>query len=94
MARADSIMRKNEREVMLRYIDSFQEGVNVSEADEILKKTDCTLAEFNKILKTAKEWDQKSKERFLDCASQIYLLKKDPDPMEKAALEKIKNAVK
>ncbi len=94
MARADSIMRKNEREVMLRYIDSFQEGVNVSEADEILKKTDCTLAEFNKILKTAKEWDQKSKERFLDCASQIYLLKKDPDPMEKAALEKIKKAVK
>ncbi len=55
-----------------------------------VKNLQCDLRAFNQILKNAQQWPGAEKQMLLSCINQMYSLKKTPDPMEKAAFEKIK----
>lgn len=94
ISRADGTMRKNEREVILRYIDAVAGNVDADMLDRYIKKMQCDLSEFNKALRRAKKWDDERKAIIFDCISQIYALKKSPDPMEQATFSKIQSALK
>ncbi|GAB6390931.1 MAG: hypothetical protein MdMp014T_0304 [Treponematales bacterium] len=93
MARSDGKMMKNEREIVLRYIDAATGGIDAGAAEALLKRTACELAQFNGVLKKAKGWTEETKKLLLSCAGQIYNLKKSPDPMETAAMEKLSKAL-
>jgi hypothetical protein len=93
IARSDGKMMKNEREIVLRYIDAATGGIDAGAAEALLKRTACELAQFNSVLKKAKGWTEETKKLLLSCAGQIYALKKSPDPMETAAMEKLSKAL-
>jgi general stress protein 26 len=90
LSRADGRMLKNEREIIVRYIDLVAPGIDAEAVEKTLKNTACDLAEFNKILKRAKSWGPDIKKLVMDAASQLFALKKQPDPMEQGAFEKLK----
>lgn len=90
LARADGTMRKNEREIILKYLDSQIQGLDLDAAEKRVKTLQCDLRAFNQILKNAQQWPGAEKQMLLSCVNQMYSLKKTPDPMEKAAFEKIK----
>lgn len=90
LARADGAMRKNEREIILKYLDSQIQGLDLDAAEKRVKSLQCDLRAFNQILKNAQQWPGAEKQMLLSCVNQIYSLKKTPDPMEKAAFKKIK----
>jgi hypothetical protein len=90
LARADGTMRKNEREIILKYLDSQIQGLDLDAAEKRVKSLQCDLRAFNQILKNAQQWPGAEKQMLLSCINQMYSLKKTPDPMEKAAFEKIK----
>lgn len=90
LARADGTMRKNEREIILKYLDSQIQGLDLDAAEKRVKSLQCDLRTFNQILKNAQQWPGAEKQMLLSCINQMYSLKKTPDPMEKAAFEKIK----
>lgn len=48
------------------------------------------LADIQPDIKNAQQWPGAEKQMLLSCINQMYSLKKTPDPMEKAAFEKIK----
>lgn len=90
LARADGTMRKNEREIILKYLNSQIQGLDLDAAEKRVKSLQCDLRTFNQILKNAQQWPGTEKQMLLSCVNQMYSLKKTPDPMEKAAFEKIK----
>ncbi len=90
LARADGTMRKNEREIILKYLDSQIQGLDLDAVEKRVKSMQCDLRAFNQILKNAQQWPGAEKQMLLSCINQMYSLKKTPDPMEKAAFEKIK----
>lgn len=90
LARADGTMRKNEREIILKYLDSQIQGLDLYAVEKRIKSMQCDLRTFNQILKNAQQWPGAEKQMLLSCVNQMYSLKKTPDPMEKAAFEKIK----
>lgn len=89
LARSDSVMRKNERETILRFLYSFQPDLNAGAAEEIIKKTYCDLAVFQHIMKGAGKWPEEKKRNFYIFARQIYDLKGTPDPAEQTAWKSI-----
>jgi predicted DNA-binding transcriptional regulator YafY len=93
LARADGKMLKNEREVIGRFIDIVIQDVDAEAVENLLKKTVCELADFNRILKRSKSWTPEIKKLVLNAAAQIFVLKKQPDPMERATFEKLKKAI-
>lgn len=90
LARADGTMRKNEREIILKYLDSQIQNLDLDAAEKRVKTLQCDLRAFSQILKNAQQWPGAEKQMLLSCINQMYSLKKTPDPMEKAAFEKIK----
>lgn len=90
LARADGAMRKNEREIILKYLDSQIQNLDLDAAEKRVKTLQCDLRAFSQILKNAQQWPGAEKQMLLSCVNQMYSLKKTPDPMEKAAFEKIK----
>ena len=90
LARADGTMRKNEREIILKYLDSQIQGLDLDAVEKCIKSMQCDLRTFNQILKNAQQWPGAEKQMLLSCVNQMYSLKKTPDPIEKAAFEKIK----
>jgi hypothetical protein len=94
LSRADGRMLKNEREIIVRYIDLVAPGIDAESVEKTLKNTACDLAEFNKILKRAKSWGPDIKKLVMDAASQLFALKKQPDPMEQGAFEKLKAIIR
>ena len=90
LARADGTMRKNEREIILKYLDSQIPSLDLDMAEKRVKSLQCELRTFNQILKNALQWQSEEKQILLSCVNQMYSLKKAPDPMETAAYEKIK----
>lgn len=90
LARADGAMRKNEREIILKYLDSQIQGLDLDAVEKRIKSMQCDLRTFNQILKNAQQWPGTEKQMLLSCVNQMYSLKKTPDPIEKAAFEKIK----
>ena len=90
LARADGTMRKNEREIILKYLDSQIQDLDLDAVEKRVKYMQCDLRTFNQILKNAKQWPSAEKQMLLSCVNQMHSLKKTPDPIEKAAFEKIK----
>jgi hypothetical protein len=86
-------MWKNERELILRYIDIIAEGIDAEAAESYIKNLSCELSQFNGILKRAKNWNTETKVLIWDCIKQISKLKKSPDVMEQATLVKIGDAL-
>ena len=90
LARTDGAMRKNEREIILKYLDSQIQCLDLDAVEKRIKSMQCDLRTFNQILKNAQQWQGTEKQMLLSCVNQMYSLKKTPDPIEKAAFEKIK----
>jgi hypothetical protein len=93
LVRADGRMIKSEREIILQYLDAVAANADPVEAEITLKKTYCELAQFNHILNVAKQWSPEVRALLLNAAKKIIAVKKQLDPMEKAAFDKMSSAL-
>jgi hypothetical protein len=91
-ARADGIMRKNERGIITRYFNEFVDGIPSNYTDSYLKQLQCELS-LTTIVRRAKSMNATTKARLLDTVSQIYALKKSPSKIEEGVFEKLKKAL-
>lgn len=92
-AKVDGAMQKNERDLILQYLQSQLKEFDAKEAEKQLKSRRCEISQFNQILKTAKEWADAERENVLSVSKSLYELKKSPDEMETAVFQKIQKAL-
>lgn len=94
LARSDGQMRKNERAVIAEFVQKSLSIENDSALDEKIKYYRCEFSQFKKSLKNLAQRSDDARETLVSFAEKIYNMKKSPDAMETATLQKIKELMK
>lgn len=86
---ANGQMRKEQRLVIAKYLQTFNPELDLFAAEENIKNIGCENKDFNKILRELVIYPDE-KENLLSYSSEILMLKRQMDPMQKAVFEKMK----
>ncbi|MCW7494794.1 TerB family tellurite resistance protein [Leptospira sp. 2 VSF19] len=94
VAKADGRMTQKERKAIYDYANiRSKETLEYETADKEIKNLYCDLKDFNNCLSKIKGLEEIEKANFISALEEIIKTDKNADPMELAALEKIKNKI-
>lgn len=95
MARADGVLRKKERDIIVDYIQSKRSSTLDSNLLDVeIKRTYCDSSDFRKSLRSIKSKSDIEKLQIFECATGIVNSDKKTDPVELGILELMKTEFK